>query len=282
MATRKKTQTKKKTTKRSASKKSAKKPAKKSPKKSPRKSPRKSPKKSPKKSPNRAAKKAASKSPSKSPSKQPARTSTSPRSPASPAPRPPAAAARAPSSTPLRERRPQPSRAPTPPDSLALPPPEWLAIEGAGPEKRRYERVRQELPVRLYAGKAKDSYLEASLRTVDVSLSGMFLRSTFFLPEDIPVRVEVDAPWDTTAVVHGRIARVDRDGVEPGFAIEFDSLDPESLKDLVCLFAGEHVERFVRGFLPGQKNREPQTLLWEGIVAWELARLSLKVEKKQR
>jgi hypothetical protein len=223
----------------------------------------------------------------KAPAKKAGRKSPPKKAPANKAPANKAPANKARANKPARPapalggRRPARSSS-SEPAALPLPPPEWLAIEGAGPEKRRYERVRHDLQVRLYAGKEQKSYLEASLRTVDVSLSGMFLRSTFFLPEDIPVRVEFDPPWGTTATVHGRVARTDRDAPEPGFAIEFDRLDSESLKDLVCLFAGEHVERVVRDFLPDHRAGDAATLLWEGIVAWELARLRLKVDPKKR
>jgi hypothetical protein len=180
--------------------------------------------------------------------------------------------------TALRSRRPQ-SVSDAGLEKVALPPAEWLQIEGAGDERRRFARARQNLRVRLHAGDEKKSTLEASLDTVDVSLSGLFLRSTFFLPEGVPVRVELETPWgDRTAVVLGHVARTRREGDDAGFAVHFDRLDGESLKDLVCLFAGERVERFVREFVKGYRGDGGAALLWEGILAWELDRLDLQVK----
>jgi hypothetical protein len=144
---------------------------------------------------------------------------------------------------------------------------------GRGDERRRFQRVPKELKVRLFAGASQGGYLEARLESVDMSLSGIFLRSTFFLPEGTPVRVELDGAWGQTAEAKGTVARVQRDGDNTGFGIHFEALDTETLRDLVGIFVGDRIERFVQTFSRQRGKGVDQEVLWEGILAWELERL---------
>jgi hypothetical protein len=220
--------------------------------------------------------KAKAKAKAKATAKKPARAPAPSRTPTAEA----AAPARA---TPRRgtARRPEPGKrrpkdveVPQPSRASGLPAPEWLRAEGAGAERRRFTRVRRDMRVRLFAGEGAQSYLEAQLRSADVSLSGIFLRSTFFVPEGTTVRVEVDTPWDRVLRVHGHVARVQREGAEGGFGIRFDGVDDEELEDLISLFAGERIEGFVRRFVRDRRAGDVGDLVFDAILAWELERLA--------
>jgi hypothetical protein len=140
-------------------------------------------------------------------------------------------------------------------------------------ERRRFPRVQKDLPIRLFAGHDKAPSLECTLRSEDMSLSGIFLRSTFFLPEGMPVRIELEAPWGQLASVHGVVARVVRDGAVTGFGIHFTNLDADALTDLVCIFVGDHIQQFVADFAKRHKGGVDTNVISEALLAWELARL---------
>ncbi len=160
-----------------------------------------------------------------------------------------------------------------------LPRPELLATEDIENNRRRFRRVPKALKVRLFAGDSAMGFLEASLQSADMSLSGMFLQSTFFIPEDTPVRIEFDAPWGQVASARGVIARVQRDGPRPGFGIRFLGLNQQSLTDLVCIFVGDQIQAFVDAFCQaGKRSEREAATLWEGILAWEIDRLRRNLE----
>jgi hypothetical protein len=155
----------------------------------------------------------------------------------------------------------------------ATPAPTWKISNALQDERRRFPRVQKDLPIRLFAGRDKSPSLECTLRSEDMSLSGIFLRSTFYLPEDMPVRIELLAPWGQLASVRGVVARVVRSGQVTGFGIHFSDLDADALTDLVCIFVGDHIQQFVADFASRQKGSVDTTVLSEALLAWELARL---------
>jgi len=195
------------------------------------------------------------------------------RAPASSAPtRPPIA--RAEKAAPSASARPArgPSLAHIAEVSPSLRVPTWR-IGSQQDERRLYPRVQKDLPIRLFAGRGKDPALECTLRSEDMSLSGIFLRSTFFIAEDTPVRIELTAPWGQLASVRGIVARVVRSGSVTGFGIRFTDLDADALTDLVCIFVGDHIQQFVADFAKRQGSRVDVNAISEALLAWELARL---------
>lgn len=192
------------------------------------------------------------------------------------------AEARSPASAPARLPRAQAASAETAAplgrSAAVLPAPGWLRAEGRGDERRRFQRIPREMKVRLFAGGASKTHLECNLRSVDVSLSGLFLRSTFFLPEGTPVHLEINVSSEHTAEASGTVARVVRDGDVTGFAIQFDGLGDAALRDLVRLFVGGRIEDFVQRFVRTYRGEGGRDLLWEGLLSWELERLALAMD----
>jgi hypothetical protein len=162
------------------------------------------------------------------------------------------------------------SAAPT--TAIGLPSPEWMLVEGGHDEKRRFRRVKKDLKIRLTTQDGR-GYLEATLRSEDMSLSGMFLRSTFFLPEKTKVRIELDAPWGESATAEGFIARVVRDGPTTGLGVQFSNLDEGSLTDLVRIFVGDHIHAYVTAFARRVGKGADPAVLFDAILGWELARV---------
>ncbi|MFH1810972.1 MAG: PilZ domain-containing protein [Pseudomonadota bacterium] len=155
-------------------------------------------------------------------------------------------------------------------------PPAWLVPSGPDQhERRRRPRARAEFPARLYGGDGRDTYLEAKLQSGDVSVSGVFLRSTFFLALGTAVRVEFEVPGIGTVQAGGHVVRV-QEAVEPtGFAIEFESFGEGSLEALVSVFLADEVRRFVEIYSRrrrGERDAPTPTSLLHGILAWEIYR----------
>lgn len=165
--------------------------------------------------------------------------------------------------------------------SRSLPPPSWSERpeQKRGKERRRQPRARAEFGVRLYGGDGRDTYLEARLHSADVSLSGVFLRSTFFLPVGAGVRVEFDVPEVGRVEAHGVVRRIQPAGDETGIGIEFDSFAEGSLEALVSVFVADEVRAFVEGYCRERRGRpdtpSPTSLL-HGILAWEIHRTGVR------
>src|SRR3954447_6529989 len=62
-----------------------------------------------------------------------------------------------------------------------LPPPE-LDLRDGGPEHRHFPRARFAAPVSVWIGEGSERRFSATLRSSNISVSGLFLESTFFLP----------------------------------------------------------------------------------------------------
>ena len=67
-----------------------------------------------------------------------------------------------------------------------------------GPEHRQFPRAKMTVPFRLWVGEGEALRFEATLRSGNVSVSGAFLESTFFLPVGTEVRTR-QAPCGPSA-----------------------------------------------------------------------------------
>lgn len=162
-------------------------------------------------------------------------------------------------------------------EPLPLIPPNWLVAESDADERRERPRTQAVFGVRLYSGDGQDTYLEARLAAVDVSMSGIFLKSTFFLPVGHKVRVEFEVPETGRVLADGRVVRVQSNGDESGIGIRFERFEEGALESLIAVFIADQVERFVKGYSAerraGGEFISPTALL-HAILAWELYRSS--------
>jgi hypothetical protein len=165
--------------------------------------------------------------------------------------------------------------------ALPLPPPTWLTPdpEAAESERRRRPRARAEFAARLFGGDGRNAYLEARLRTGDISVSGIFLRSTFFLPVGSAVRVEFEVPGVGPVAADGVVARIQTSGPDSGMGIEFKRFAEGALEALISIFVADEVRRFVEQYCRtrrGQDDAPSPTALLHGILAWEIHRSSAR------
>ena len=151
-----------------------------------------------------------------------------------------------------------------------LPPPTWANPDEPG-DRRSARRIDKEVRVKLIADGS--THLEATLRSSDMSLSGIFLRSTFFLPEGCHVQLAINQEGTVSAIFTGVVVRIVREGDNPGLGIHFIDIDEEQLATMVTLFAGDAITEFVERVATTKRPAE-QRAIANYILRWETERLA--------
>lgn len=160
---------------------------------------------------------------------------------------------------------------------------------------RRFPRSQVRVKARIIARndkpgakKGTSSSLEATLETRDISMTGVFFESTFFLKMGAPVQVQFTLPGDKRLIaVDGVIVREDRPddrggatgfgraAVRSGFAVHFTSFVDDSAVVLASLFLAPRVKTFIDRYLRGRRDQEFESeadSLVDAVVGWELAK----------
>jgi hypothetical protein len=146
------------------------------------------------------------------------------------------------------------------------------------PSKRRYPRAQAQLKATLkVTGNAKTQF-EATLRTVDIGIGGLFFESTFFLKIGQRVDVELDLPPHNRHVhCRGRVIRVERlderGKVRSGFAVKFDEYLGQSEVILANYFMAPVLRRFLQQYGKQHKlmlSTAEQDAQLDVLAAWEL------------
>ncbi|HVP69435.1 MAG TPA: PilZ domain-containing protein [Anaeromyxobacteraceae bacterium] len=111
---------------------------------------------------------------------------------------------------------------------------------------RRYERIDVELPCRLFVPGDGALRFEAYARSRNLGLGGLFVSSTFLLPEGLELFAELSLPSGPLAirsrVAHsGGLADEDR---ESGMGIEFLEVNARGRETLLRYFSPLRYQRF--------------------------------------
>jgi hypothetical protein len=151
-----------------------------------------------------------------------------------------------------------------------------------GEEHREFPRAVLEVPMAVWIGAGADRTFSATLRSENISVSGAFLRSTFFLPikTEVNVRFSIDDDSDPVEA-KGIIVREERSGDEKGgrsgFGVQFVSFSGQSDVKLARLFLGDQVMEFVEEYLDSKRAKglgsELERVV-DTLVAWELQKVS--------
>lgn len=166
--------------------------------------------------------------------------------------------------------------------SVPVPPPVRAPsapiIEPGGEEEfehRHFPRARLSTRFELWIDEEGDRRFTASLRSVNVSVGGAFLESTFFLPLDTELRVrfaleEGAAPVEARA----RIVREEREEEgRTGFGIRFEEFYGQTEVALARLFLDMRLRLFAEEYLRSNRARGlPNELerVVDALAAWEL------------
>lgn len=161
------------------------------------------------------------------------------------------------------------------------PPLERSTRPHGAPENRSFPRGTIRVPFRLWVAEGDELRFEATLRSGNVSVSGAFIESTFFLPEGTRLRASfVLAPEQAPVLALTEVVRVDaggRDGGSSGFAVRFLEFFEQTEITLARLFWGEDLQAFAEEYLASRRARLVKSELdrcVDVLAAWELRKVS--------
>jgi hypothetical protein len=171
--------------------------------------------------------------------------------------------------------RPQEARRPAPRGPVPMP---FISPSEGEPEHRNFPRARLATRFEVWVDDADGTRrFSASLQSVNVSVSGAFLESTFFLPvgTELQVRFALE-PGAQPVQAHAEIVREERgEGPEgrTGFGIRFGDFSGQTEVALARLFLGMRLRTFAEEYLQSQRARSlPNELerVVDVLAAWEL------------
>ena len=116
---------------------------------------------------------------------------------------------------------------------------------------RRYERIEIELPVRIFIPGQDGLKFEAFCTSRNLGLGGLFVASSFLLPEGLGVHVELKLP-DKLLVVRSTVAHAVQladEHLAPGMGIEFLDVDAHGRETLLRYFTPQRYDRFFKDFI---------------------------------
>ena len=151
-----------------------------------------------------------------------------------------------------------------------------------GSEHRKFPRARLVVPFQLWIGEGAERRFSASLRSTNLSVSGAFIESTFFLPVNTELRVSflLDASEEPVEA-RAQLIRQDhpdpRTGKPSGFAIRFVEFFGQTEVTLARLFLGERLRAFADGYLSSKRARSLTNELdrcIDALAAWELQKVT--------
>ena len=139
---------------------------------------------------------------------------------------------------------------------------------------RRYERIETELPVRLFIPGQGGLRFEAFARSRNLGLGGLFVSTSFVMPQGLELHVELGLPPGPLAV-RSRVAHVvglDDPRLEPGLGVEFLDVDAHGRETLLRYFTPQRYQAFYRDFVeefPHLEKRVPLSDVALALNLWE-------------
>jgi hypothetical protein len=190
---------------------------------------------------------------------------------------------KAPSSSP-----PQPSSPVLPavtslPAPLHVPAKLTLDDDLGGEEHRSFPRALIRVPFALTIGEGADLRFSATLSSHNLSVSGAFLESTFFLPvgTEVRLRFQLDAK-EAPVLARAEIVRRDQpdrrsDTGRSGLAVRFVEFFGQTEVTLAKLFLGERVRAFAESYLASNRAvalTSDLDRVIDALAAWELLKVT--------
>ena len=151
-----------------------------------------------------------------------------------------------------------------------------------GPEHRQFPRAKMMVPFRVWVGEPNDLRFEATLRSGNVSVSGAFLDSTFFLPVGTEVRASFALdPAEDPVLARAEIIRIETPGRDgggrTGFALRFVEFYEQTEVTLARLFLGAQLQAFAQEYLSSKRAKSLTSELdrcVDALAAWELQKVT--------
>ena len=150
-------------------------------------------------------------------------------------------------------------------------------------EHRGFPRIETPARFSLWIGEGSNRQFAASLRAINLSVSGAFLQSSFFLPIRTELRVsfdldEAEDPVQARAqIVREQRADSGSSSAKSGFGLRFLEFYGQSEVTLAKLFLGQKLRAFVQQYLQSKRARTLENELERAVdtlAAWELLRVT--------
>ncbi|MGZ3481192.1 MAG: PilZ domain-containing protein [Myxococcaceae bacterium] len=156
-----------------------------------------------------------------------------------------------------------------------------LDTQDDGPEHRAFPRAKLSVPFVLWIGEGDSRRFSATLQSTNVSVSGAFLRSSFFLPvgTELGVRFHVEPSGpavEARVEVLRQETEADRTG-RTGMGLRFLEFFRQTEVTLARLFLGEQLRKFVEAYLGSARARSLSSELdrvVDALAAWELSKVT--------
>lgn len=152
-----------------------------------------------------------------------------------------------------------------------------------GSEHRQFPRAKMSVPFAVWIGDEDDLRFSATLHSSNVSVSGAFLDTTFFLPLGTELRVRFtlggdDEPVEARAEIMREERPTDSDGDgRSGIGIRFTEFFGQTEVWLARLFLEEQLGVFVRKYLESNRAKslidETERII-DAVAAWELRKVT--------
>jgi len=165
-----------------------------------------------------------------------------------------------------------------------------MATKAQTTTRRRFPRAGVSVKVHLTVGDGPNRSFDAVLPSRDLSVSGVFFESTFFLKIGQAVDVSFRLPPQNRLVrARGRVVRVEtmEEGARPrtGFAVRFESYLDSSDVVLANYFLAPALREFIAAYASRSRLRLPDdtlSLVVDVMSAWELEKMNESVDQLWR
>lgn len=157
--------------------------------------------------------------------------------------------------------------------------------ESRDPGKRRFPRARERIPVQLTLDDGKRRF-KATVYTVDISLTGVFFSTKFYLKTGMMLDLEFKMPNDDRVVrtrgIIIREVRLDerqkRSKLQSGFAMRFIEYHADAKAVLAASFMIAELDEFISDYLyrRSKKPKNEKDQLRDVVIAWEVGKMELK------
>jgi hypothetical protein len=173
------------------------------------------------------------------------------------------------------------ARIPNPRPSASKP---RLDLDWPGDEHRQFPRAKMQMPVSLWIERDGVMRFSASLQSENLSVSGAFLHSTFFLPVGTELRVRFTLEAENNDPVDARAEIIRNEHPDPrsgsersGIAIRFVEFYEKTEVTLARLFLSERLTDFASDYLQSKRARSLSSELErvvDALAAWELLKVT--------